>query len=124
MPKKEYLIYKIQCGQKEEFKLAFTVITQMQCRVMRRTQTAVPFGTAVYIEWMKLFRNFFRLDDFLAIVVSAILANTVAQLHLLAMRALGDTRNRELPMSATTGISAGLRNFSFRRGHNRTSFIY
>lgn len=32
MPKKEYLIYKIQCGQKEEFKLAFTVITQMQCR--------------------------------------------------------------------------------------------
>ena len=32
MPKKEYLTYKIQCGQKKEFKLAFTVFTQMQCR--------------------------------------------------------------------------------------------
>jgi hypothetical protein len=49
----------------------------------------------------------FHVDDLLAIVVTAVLADTVGELHLLAARALNDTGRRQLPVRATH-TAAGL----------------
>jgi hypothetical protein len=52
----------------------------------------------------------------LAVIVSASLADTMSQLHLVATGALHDARQAELPVSAT-GIAAGLRTFSLGYCH-------
>ena len=56
-----------------------------------------------------------------AIVITAMLANAVSQLHFLAARALGDAGHGELPMRATTRIPSRLGYFSLRCGHSYTS---
>ena len=49
----------------------------------------------------------FHVDDLLAIVVTAVLADTVGELHLLAARAFDDTGRGQLPVRATH-TAAGL----------------
>ena len=58
----------------------------------------------------------FHVDDLLAIVVTAVLADTVGELHLLAARALDDTGRGQLPVRATH-TAAGLRDFSLGKSH-------
>ena len=71
-----------------------------------------------------LFGFFLDLDYLLAIIVATGLAHTVRKLHLSAARALDDSRKRQLPVSATTGISSRLRNFAFRYCHGHTSSLF
>ena len=75
---------------------------------------------ALNIPWfvqLRLLRVSFDLNDLLAVVVAALLAHAMVQLHLAAAGALGDTRHGQLPMSATTRVSPCLGDFSFRSGH-------
>ena len=58
----------------------------------------------------------FHVDDLLAIIVATVLADTVGKLHLLAARALDDSRRGQLPVR-TAHTAAGLRNFSLRTSH-------
>ena len=79
--------------------------------------------------WVQLHRSLRGLlglsfDDLLAVIVTACLADAVAQLHLAAAGALYDARHGQLPMSATTGISSRLGDFSFRSGHSYTSSMF
>ena len=55
-------------------------------------------------------------DDLLAIIVSAILANTMGQLHLVALRAFYDSGLGQLPVR-TTAASTSLRDFPLRYCH-------
>ena len=58
-----------------------------------------------------------------AIIVSAVLADTVGQLHFLATGAFHNAGCTDLPVRPTAMLSR-LRNFSFRKGHgSHLSFI-
>ena len=59
-------------------------------------------------------------DDLLAILIAAMLAYAVRQLHLVALFALDDRGKFQLPVRAT-GTAAGLGYFSFGQSHNYTS---
>ena len=71
----------------------------------------------------ELLRFSFDLDDLLTIVVTAELANAMAELHLRATGALHDARHGELPMCAAARISSCLRYFSLGSGHDYTSSL-
>ena len=58
----------------------------------------------------------FHVDDLLTVIVTAVLADTVSELHLLAARALDDTGRGQLPIR-TAHAAARLRDFSLRTSH-------
>ena len=63
---------------------------------------------------------FVNSDDLLAIVVTAILADAMGQLHLVALGAFHDSRKLQLPVG-TTATATSLGYFSFGQSHNYTS---
>lgn len=63
---------------------------------------------------------FVNSDDLLAIVVTAIFADAMGQLHLVALGAFHDGRKLQLPVG-TTATATGLGYFSFGQSHNYTS---
>ena len=73
---------------------------------------------------VKLLRGGFNLDDLLTIIITAELANAMAELHLVAAGALDDARRGQLPMSAAARISSSLGDFSLRSGHSYTSSLF
>lgn len=63
---------------------------------------------------------FVNSDDLLAIVITAILADAMGQLHLVALGAFHDSRKLQLPVG-TTATATSLGYFSFGQSHNYTS---
>lgn len=62
-------------------------------------------------------RLFFCLNDFLAVVIAASLANTVSKLESTALRALYETRKIQLPCAGASLVSTRFRYFSLRYCH-------
>jgi hypothetical protein len=62
---------------------------------------------------------FFHLDDFLALVVAAVRANSVGSLQLATLGALGKSGHFQLPNVGASFILASLGMFSLRYCHNR-----
>ena len=60
------------------------------------------------------------LDDLDALVVAAVLSHAVSQLHLMALGALDDAGQGQLPVGLAA-VLASLRNFSLRKSHIHTS---
>ena len=64
------------------------------------------------------------IDDLNAVVIAAVLANAMGQLLFVALGALDDARQAELPVG-TTGTTAGLGYFTLGYSHGYTSsFCY
>ncbi len=62
-----------------------------------------------------------NIENFLTVIVTASLANTVASYVLTALRALCHAGKNELPVVRTSLVSASLRYFSLRYCHSYTS---
>ena len=56
-------------------------------------------------------------DDLDAVIITAILANAMGQLHLSALGTLADSRQCQLPVGAAA-VFASLRNFPLRNSHD------